>query len=241
MAEAVTIARRAVADVIWDDRSLLDGCDAADVAGPSGLLAATDAGLRIAATCKIAELYAFQAPPEWPAAAMIDECCRAFLASFKIWNEATVGGNVCMSLPASPMVSLTASLEGVLTLRALDGSERQVPAVEFVTGRGWHISPDAPALDQLTDVLAAVRSLGLDELRSAADTYADAAELVAARDLATVAAQGASGGDGGEARALMMQAVVTGTVLGEAMLAALRRLAQEDASARLNPDPDPDC
>jgi CO/xanthine dehydrogenase FAD-binding subunit len=97
-------------------------------------LQVSDAGLRIAATCRIVDLYDFQAPPEWTAAPMIDECCRAFLASFKIWNTATVGGNVCMSLPASPMVSLAASLEAVLTLRALDGSERQLPAVEFVTG-----------------------------------------------------------------------------------------------------------
>ena len=52
-------------------------------------LKTSDAGLRIAATCRIADLYAFQAPPEWTAAPMIDECCRAFLASFKIWNTAT--------------------------------------------------------------------------------------------------------------------------------------------------------
>jgi DNA-binding transcriptional MerR regulator len=114
-------------------------------------------------------------------------------------------------------------------------------AAAFIATRGWHVSPDAPALDQLADVLAAVRNLGFDELRAAADTYADAAELVAGRDLATVATRGGSGDDDGEARALMMEAVVTGTVLGEAMLAALRRLAQEDASARLNPGTDPDC
>jgi DNA-binding transcriptional MerR regulator len=114
-------------------------------------------------------------------------------------------------------------------------------AAAFVAERGWHVSPDAPALDQLTDVLAAIRTLGFHELRAAAGTYADAAELVAERDLATVAARGESSGDDGEARALMMEAVVTGTVLGEAMLAALRRLAQENASARLNPGTDSDC
>lgn len=97
-------------------------------------LEAADDGLRIAATCTIAQLYGFAAPPEWTAATIIGECCRAFLASFKIWNEATVGGNICMSLPASPMVSLAASLNGVLTVRALDGSEREIPMVEFVTG-----------------------------------------------------------------------------------------------------------
>jgi CO/xanthine dehydrogenase FAD-binding subunit len=63
---------------------------------------ASDNGLRIAPTCTIAELSAFAAPPEWLAAPMIDECCRAFLSSFKIWKTATVGGNICMSLPAGP-------------------------------------------------------------------------------------------------------------------------------------------
>jgi CO/xanthine dehydrogenase FAD-binding subunit len=95
---------------------------------------ASEDGLRIAPTCTIAELSAFVAPPDWLAAPMIDECCRAFLSSFKIWKTATIGGNICMSLPAGPMTSLAASLEGVYTLRALDGSERQVTAVDFVTG-----------------------------------------------------------------------------------------------------------
>jgi CO/xanthine dehydrogenase FAD-binding subunit len=102
-------------------------------------LEASDAGLRIAGTCTIDELYAFVAPPEWVAAPMIDECCRAYLSSFKIWRTATVGGNVVMSLPAGPMTSLTASLEGVATLRAIDGSERQVPVTEFVTGNHQNV------------------------------------------------------------------------------------------------------
>ena len=39
----------------------------------------------------------------------------SFLASLKIWNAATVGGNICMSLPAGPMISLTAALEATYT------------------------------------------------------------------------------------------------------------------------------
>ena len=54
--------------------------------------------------------------------------------SFKIWNAATVGGNVCMSLPAGAMISLTAALEGVCTLWPQNGKPRQVPVVDFVTG-----------------------------------------------------------------------------------------------------------
>src|SRR5262245_38860992 len=69
-------------------------------------------GLAIAATCTIGRLDAFAAPPEWKAAPLIRQCCRALLASFKVLNVATVGGNVCMSLPAGAMISLTAALEG---------------------------------------------------------------------------------------------------------------------------------
>ena len=65
---------------------------------------------------------------------LFDKCIDAFLMSFKIWNAATVGGNVCMSLPAGAMISLTAALEGVCTLWPQNGKPRQVPVVDFVTG-----------------------------------------------------------------------------------------------------------
>ena len=97
-------------------------------------LRASGAGLDIAATCTIAELERFEAPAGWQAAPLLRECCRAFLSSFKIWNAATVGGNICMSLPAGPMISLTAALEGVYTLWPRGGAPREVPAVDFVTG-----------------------------------------------------------------------------------------------------------
>ncbi len=91
-------------------------------------------GLEIGATCKVVELDRFTAPPEWKAGDLFSKCCRAFLASFKIWNEATVGGNIVMSLPAGPMISLTAALEGICTLWPRTGAPRQVPVVDFVTG-----------------------------------------------------------------------------------------------------------
>ena len=97
-------------------------------------LTATAEGLEIAATCRVIELDSFQAPADWQAAPLLSKCCRSFLSSFKIWNEATVGGNVCMSLPASPMASLVASLEAVLTLWPRGGEPRQVNAIDFVTG-----------------------------------------------------------------------------------------------------------
>jgi CO/xanthine dehydrogenase FAD-binding subunit len=93
-------------------------------------------GLEIASTCKVVELdqYVEKAPPDWTAASLFRLCCRSFLASFKIWNEATVGGNICMALPAGPMISLAAALEGVCTLWPRGGEPRRVSVVDFVTG-----------------------------------------------------------------------------------------------------------
>jgi CO/xanthine dehydrogenase FAD-binding subunit len=95
-------------------------------------LETTEHGLRIAATCKIAELDAVTFPSNWTAAPLVNQCCRSFLSSFKIWNTATVGGNICMSLPAGPMISLTAALDGVCTIWTPDGNERRVAVTDFV-------------------------------------------------------------------------------------------------------------
>lgn len=105
-------------------------------------LASGPDGLELAATCKIAELYAYKPPEEWKSGPLIGECCRAFLSSFKIWNEATIGGNVCMSLPASPMVSLTVALEATFVLWPRSGAPREVRAVDFVLGN--HLNVLAP-------------------------------------------------------------------------------------------------
>jgi CO/xanthine dehydrogenase FAD-binding subunit len=97
-------------------------------------LAVSDAGLSISATCSVAALYAFEPPPAWTAANLIGRCCRSLLASFKIWNMATVGGNLCMALPAGSMISLTAALDGTCLIWTPDGRERRLPVVEFVKG-----------------------------------------------------------------------------------------------------------
>jgi CO/xanthine dehydrogenase FAD-binding subunit len=114
-------------------------------------------GLEIASTCKIAELDAFRGPSDWIAAPLMPHCCRALLASFKIWNTASVGGNICMALPAGAMISLTAALEGVATLWSLDGAARELPIVDFVTGN--HTNALAPG-ELLRSVLLPASALG---------------------------------------------------------------------------------
>jgi CO/xanthine dehydrogenase FAD-binding subunit len=95
----------------------------------------TDAdGLEIGAMCTIADLYAHAGPRDWTAAPLLRTSCEAFLSSFKVWNSATVGGNVCMSLPAGPMITMTVALEATYRLWPASGRERSVEAADFVTG-----------------------------------------------------------------------------------------------------------
>ncbi|MFK4637907.1 FAD binding domain-containing protein [Paenarthrobacter histidinolovorans] len=99
----------------------------------------TDDGIELAATCTVAELYALPlsaeaAGREWPGLALIRPCCDSFVASFKIWNMSTVGGNICTGLPAGPMTSLCAGLDGMATILSPDGNSRKVPVADVVVG-----------------------------------------------------------------------------------------------------------
>lgn len=100
----------------------------------------TPRGLSIGATCPVATLAAFEPPAAWRAGALIAACCHAFWASFKIWNTATVGGNLCLALPAGPMTALAVALEAGCVVWSPDGSERRIPAADFV------LSPQHTAL-----------------------------------------------------------------------------------------------
>jgi CO/xanthine dehydrogenase FAD-binding subunit len=116
-----------------------------------------ETGLTIAATCTVAQLDALACPPEWLGAPLINQCCRAFLASFKIWKTATVGGNLCMSLPAGPMISLTAALDGVCTVWKADGGEQRVSVADFVTGNQRNVLAAGDLLRQIEIPLAALK------------------------------------------------------------------------------------
>jgi CO/xanthine dehydrogenase FAD-binding subunit len=138
-------------------------------------LETSPAGLDIGATCRIAELYHVDLPLEWIAAPLVRACCNALLASFKIWNAATVGGNICMSLPAGAMISLVTALEGRCTLWPRAAAPREIPAVDFVTGNHLNVLSPGELLRKIhlpTSALrkrAAFRQASLTKLgRSAA-------------------------------------------------------------------------
>jgi len=120
-------------------------------------LTMTDNVLSIAATCTVAQLDALACPADWLAAPLINQCCRAFLASFKIWKTATVGGNLCMSLPAGPMISLVTALDGTCTIWQADGGKRKIPAADFVTGNQRNVLKPGDLLRQIDLPLTALR------------------------------------------------------------------------------------
>lgn len=118
--------------------------------------------LRIAATCTIADLVAWaasaQAPAEWTALSLVAEAANALLASFKIWNTATVGGNVCRSFAAGSMISFAAALDGVAEIWCPDGTDRRVPVAELVTGNGTNSLAPGEVLRSIMIPAYALRS-----------------------------------------------------------------------------------
>ena len=129
--------------------------DLTDMKWPA--LTISESHLNIAATCTVAQLDGLACPSDWLAAPLINQCCRAFLASFKIWKTATIGGNLCMSLPAGPMISLTAALDGTCTIWKAGGGEQQIAVVDFVTGNQRNLLSPGDLIRQIDIPHAALR------------------------------------------------------------------------------------
>ncbi|MGA4840647.1 MerR family transcriptional regulator [Streptomyces sp. G45] len=106
-----------------------------------------------------------------------------------------------------------------------ESADARDAVADLIARRGWRTRPSDPAAVDLAQALAALARLGHGGFTDLLDDYADAAERVARADLAYVDRQVAV-----EER---VEGVVVGTVLGEVVLNALRRLAHVDASAGL--------
>ncbi|MFB6833744.1 MerR family transcriptional regulator [Streptomyces hydrogenans] len=95
----------------------------------------------------------------------------------------------------------------------------------LIREREWRCFPGSPAAEALAVALAALGAVGHERFAEVLDDYADAAERVARADLEYVGRH--------VVREELVESVAVGTVLGDALFAALRRLAQIDASDRL--------
>lgn len=90
--------------------------------------------------------------------------------------------------------------------------------------RGWLVRKNGPARQAAAEVIAAFEQVGAD-VGILLEQYADAAETIARYDLEFV-------GRAADAEGMLYSAVV-GSILGDSLLAALRRLTEEHESAKM--------
>ena len=141
-----------------------------------------DGGLTIAATCTLAELRALPAREGRRAHPLFAVAVDALLGSWKIHRFATVGGNICVALPAGPMTSLTAALDGVGVIWTIDGGERRVPIVSLVTGPGQTVLEHGEVLRAIELPAAALGARVAHRRISLAELGRSAAFVIARRD-----------------------------------------------------------
>jgi len=115
---------------------------------------------------------------------------------------------------------------------------------DLIADMGWTVTPFAPARTLLALTLAALRRSGSAPPGAGLRAYAEAMAGLAATEVASLAPDrdSAPGPRAGPAsarapetgsRVALAESAVLGMVLYERVIVALRRLAQEDASARL--------
>lgn len=104
------------------------------------------------------------------------------------------------------------------------GGERAVE--ELVRRHGWAVKPTNPGWRALVQIVVTYRDLDRGDLLALLDEYAAVAGRLADAELAVIA--GVPSTDG------KVEGVVLGTLLGDAAMSALRRIAQEDASKRVS-------
>ena len=106
------------------------------------------------------------------------------------------------------------SVEQVKALTEVDG---------FLTGLKWMVDPDAPARKSLAQALVTLRRLGQDVDVQAFLPYAHVADQLARQEVSSI--------DPTKQRGQVVEDIVLGTIVFEAALVALRRLAEEHHAA----------
>ncbi|NRQ39454.1 MerR family transcriptional regulator [Nonomuraea sp. NN258] len=106
-----------------------------------------------------------------------------------------------------------------------DGDAASLARVdELLAARGWQVGAAHPARAQLAAAIATAESLGMGDALGLLDGYADAAEAVAEADLDLATAPATLDES--------IERMLVWTVVGDRVLTALRRLAQEAVAVR---------
>lgn len=118
--------------------------------------------------------------------------------------------------------------QGLPGVRAELSADRRAWAMGLVervaAERGWRPPPGSPVVESLLAVLCTFRDVGHEWVLDALSTYAESADRVAAADIEAVARLGSTES--------VVEGAVVGTVLGDALLATLRRVAHAEVSRK---------
>nr|WP_255316642.1 molybdopterin cofactor-binding domain-containing protein [Nesterenkonia sp. Act20] len=99
-------------------------------------------GLEIAATTTIAQFHAAASSlagtgaEGLPGIKLMEAAAECFVASWKVWNSSTVGGNVATALPAGPMTSWLSAMEAQAVIFSPGGTRRTALVSDLVLGTG---------------------------------------------------------------------------------------------------------
>lgn len=157
---------------------------------------------------------------------------RALLDIGGLTVEAARGVIAAMEAKSGNDFAVLGQVQYGLTPRNRD-TGHSAPAAQtdvdaIIERQGWRVRGDNPARASLAQAITTLRAIGRPELLDAIDDYARAADSLARREVDDVLAI-----DNEEAQA---EAVIAGVILGDALLSALRRLAEESALAnRIRP------
>jgi DNA-binding transcriptional MerR regulator len=139
--------------------------------------------------------------------------------------------------PDKPVFNVLGAVQGSLESPKPDPDGESWQAArdrvaELIESRGWHAKVDSPPGEALVAALVSLHELGQDDLADMIDDYASACEVLARSELAYVDRRKDIEG--------LVESMVIGTVFGDVILAAIRRLAHQDAAARLFGAPEPE-
>jgi CO/xanthine dehydrogenase FAD-binding subunit len=103
-----------------------------DAGAADGSATGLTTGLTIGATCSLLDLVTHAERSGLPGLAVARPCVEALVMSSKVSRRATVGGNVCLALPAGGATSLLTGLGSDAVVWG-PGGERRVPVASLVT------------------------------------------------------------------------------------------------------------
>lgn len=129
------------------------------------------------------------------------------------------------SLPVADAIAAAAcALPTTERDASADPTPGEMAIDKLIADRGWMVPLESEGRSLAARVIDDYLDLERPDLIAHLDIYADAVERIADADIRSVADAGS--------RSAMAETVIVGTVLGDALLAGLRRMAHADAAYR---------